>query len=1040
MIVLHAGALEDRFLLWGEEPSEGEVRVPSQKQANKRPSQPLSYPFDTGFVDLASILKEAGFHLKARKSRIESVLAWIPTQGRNPIASSPLIAERLASRAKVRLAPWLIDTLPLSPAECVDLLSACYKHQTLGAGIIVGADVVFWSKALTFAGALVARQRYLPSLARQERGYRAFWEPIFTGEDATHLAALAEAMPAIGRALSPLVDQSPPSVPRSSLLKAFITTMVDHLIRSSIVDRALPEQRGAKRALESSHDAWLYALQALDDTVVGDKAELAELDAQVRAWHRPIVISAASPLRLCFRLEEPTVGTNNHSADAAADEWHMRYLLQAYDDPSLLVPLDDVWKAKAGKVAALKHYRVDVTEHTLSSLGQAARLCPDISTSLNDARPSGYVLDTIAAYKFLTETASVLEQNGFGVLLPAWWTGKGTKTRLAVRASVKSPAMRAGSGLSLKKVIQFNWQLALGGRKLTQRELEALARIKAPLVRLRGQWVEMNASEIQEAIKFWKNKAPEKTTVRDLIQIALGAKDAPGGFDFAGIKATGWVGKLLKQLDGKDEFNELEPPAAFVGTLRPYQLRGYSWLHFLRQWGLGACLADDMGLGKTIQTLALIQHDWEAGIDRPALLVCPTSVVNNWQKEAARFTPKLPVLVHHGADRVRGEAFANKARRQAMVISSYGLLQRDIESLRKVEWAGVILDEAQNVKNSETKRARAARAIPADYRIALTGTPVENNVGDLWSIMEFLNAGFLGTLTAFKRNFFIPIQVQRDADAAERLKRVTGPFILRRLKTDRSIISDLPDKLEMKVYCSLTKEQASLYAAVLKDVEQTLNSAVGIERKGLILATLSKLKQVCNHPAQFLGDNSRLTKRSGKLDRLTEMLEEIIAVDDRALVFTQFAEMGKLLKRHLQEIFGYEIPFLYGGVTKKKRDQMIDRFQDKDGPPLFILSLKAGGTGLNLTGANHVFHFDRWWNPAVENQATDRAFRIGQTKNVQVHKFICAGTLEEKIDEIIERKREIANTVVGTGEGWLTELSNSQIKDLFALRKEAVAE
>ena len=440
------------------------------------------------------------------------------------------------------------------------------------------------------------------------------------------------------------------------------------------------------------------------------------------------------------------------------------------------------------------------------------------------------------------------------------------------------------------------------------------------------------------------------------------------------------------------------------------------------------------------ETLALIQRDWEAGIDRPVLLVCPTSVVNNWQKEAARFTPQLPVLVHHGADRMRGEAFAGKARKQAMVISSYGLLQRDIESLRKVEWAGVILDEAQNVKNAETKRARAARAVPADYRIALTGTPVENNVGDLWSIMEFLNAGFLGTQAAFKRDFFIPIQVQRDPDAAERLKRVTGPFILRRLKTDRSIISDLPEKLEMKVYCSLTKEQASLYAAVLKDVEQTLDSAEGIERKGLILATLSKLKQVCNHPAQFLGDNSRLTKRSGKLDRLTEMLEEVIAVNDRALVFTQFAQMGKLLQQHLQETFGCEIPFLYGGVTKKRRDQMIDRFQGQDGPPVFLLSLKAGGTGLNLTGANHVFHFDRWWNPAVENQATDRAFRIGQTKNVQVHKFICAGTLEEKIDEMIERKKEIASTVVGTGEGWLTELSSSEIRELFALRKEAVVE
>jgi SNF2 family DNA or RNA helicase len=436
----------------------------------------------------------------------------------------------------------------------------------------------------------------------------------------------------------------------------------------------------------------------------------------------------------------------------------------------------------------------------------------------------------------------------------------------------------------------------------------------------------------------------------------------------------------------------------------------------------------------------MIQREWERGIKRPVLLICPTSVVNNWQREASRFTPKLPVLIHHGANRRRGAAFVKQAQEHAMVISSYGLLQRDIKSLQKVPWVGVVLDEAQNIKNPETKRARAARAIEVDYRIALTGTPVENNVGDLWSIMEFLNPGILGTQTDFKRNFFIPSQAQRDQSATKRLKRVTGPFILRRLKTDKSIISDLPEKMEMKVFCTLTEEQASLYAAVLKEVEESLSSVEGIQRKGVILATLSKLKQVCNHPTQFLGDNSRLSHRSGKLDRLTEMLEEIIAVGDRALVFTQFAEMGKLLKRHLQEMFGCEVPFLYGSVSKRNRDNMVDRFQDQDGPPIFLLSLKAGGTGLNLTGANHVFHFDRWWNPAVENQATDRAFRIGQTKNVQVHKFICAGTLEEKIDEMIERKKEIADTVVGTGEGWLTKLSNTEIKEIFALRKEAVGE
>jgi len=431
-------------------------------------------------------------------------------------------------------------------------------------------------------------------------------------------------------------------------------------------------------------------------------------------------------------------------------------------------------------------------------------------------------------------------------------------------------------------------------------------------------------------------------------------------------------------------------------------------------------------------------------------VICPTSVVNNWQKEATRFTPDLPVLVHHGLARTKGAAFKKSVRKQAIVISSYALLNRDIDLFREVEWAGIILDEAQNVKNPETRQSKAARSLRAETRIALTGTPVENNVGDLWSIMEFLNPGYLGTQAEFKRSYFIPIQANREPEAATRLKQLTGPFILRRLKTDRSIITDLPQKQEMKVYCTLTKEQASLYAAVVKDAETALTQSEGIQRKGVVLATISKLKQVCNHPAQFLGDHSAIQGRSGKLTRLTEMLEEMLTVGDRALIFTQFSEMGALLQRHLQETFGREVLFLHGGVSKKRRDQMVSRFQPEgvarengpgvkeDRPPIFILSLKAGGTGLNLTQANHVFHFDRWWNPAVENQATDRAFRIGQTKNVQVHKYLCAGTLEEKIDEMIERKKEVAEQVVGTGEGWLTELSNEQLKELFTLRAEAV--
>jgi SNF2 family DNA or RNA helicase len=364
---------------------------------------------------------------------------------------------------------------------------------------------------------------------------------------------------------------------------------------------------------------------------------------------------------------------------------------------------------------------------------------------------------------------------------------------------------------------------------------------------------------------------------------------------FDGVTADGWIGDFLAQLEGGKAFEELPVPGGFHGTLRPYQVRGYSWLGFLKQWGLGACLADDMGLGKTPTALTLIERGWEENGQRPTLVVCPTSVIGNWQKESARFTPDLPVMVHHGVTRAKGAAFKKEATKHAIVVSSYPLLQRDFEILKDVNWSGVILDEAQNIKNPETKQSRAARSLKSDYRVALTGTPVENNVGDLWAIMEFLNPGFLGAQSEFKKTFFVPIQAQRDAEAAARLKRLTGPFILRRLKTDKTIIADLPEKNEMKVFCTLTKEQASLYAAVAEDTIKTIKGAEGIQRKGAVLAALSKLKQVCNHPAQFLGDNSAIPGRSGKLARLTEMLEEALAAGDRALVFSQFAEMGGII-------------------------------------------------------------------------------------------------------------------------------------------------
>jgi len=1058
MLLLHASLEGEALLVWAE--TSTPPRPPPRRPGRRpRVPKPDRHPFAAEAEELGRALASAG--VPGGRGESGEWIAWLPGAGGAPAASSRLIAEPPEPGAALALAPWTVPACRLSVAEAAALLLRCVGQETLGPGLAVGKDLALATLAFRAAGSLVARQRFLPGLREEDGGFRAVWEPVIDGADAESLAALAEAMPDAGRALHRKGD-APPAVPARPLIDRFVAAVVDHLVREAAGredgpggpaagparPRAPRPERRARAAaapsFDSPHDAWVHGLRSPDGRVDGPSVELARLTATVNDWRRRVAARVAAPFRLSFRLEEPAGeaagnGDPRRTAEPDGDDWRVRYLLQGTRDPSLLVPAEQVWKGDRAAASLLARAGLDAREHLLASLGQAAGVDPAVEASLRGRAPSGHRLDASGAYAFLGERSIALEQAGFGVLLPAWWTRKGTKGRITAKAVVRSPKLKGGGGLGLDDLVRFEWQVALGDEPLSLAELRALARLKAPLVRVRGQWVQMSAAEIEAALAFWKKKGGETARVRDVVRMALGAGTTPGGLAFAGVEADGWVGDLLSRLETHAGFEELDPPARFRGTLRPYQARGYSWLAFLGRCGFGACLADDMGLGKTVQALALVARHRAAGEKRPVLLVCPTSVVGNWEKEAARFTPGLPVMVHHGVGRTRGSGFRREAETHAVVLSSYALLHRDQETLKEVPWAGVVLDEAQNVKNPETKQARAARSLPAGYRVALTGTPVENNVGDLWSLMEFLNPGLLGTQAEFRRRFFVPIQAGRDPDAMDRLRRLTGPFILRRLKTDKTVIADLPEKMEMKVFCTLTREQASLYAAVVAEAEEELVKAEGIRRKGLVLATLSKLKQVCNHPAQFLGDNSEIGGRSGKLARLTEMLEEALAEGDRALVFSQFSEMGEILRRHLQETFGREALFLHGGVPRGARDRMVERFQaEEDGPRLFVLSLKAGGTGLNLTRASHVFHFDRWWNPAVESQATDRAFRIGQTRRVQVHKLVCAGTLEEKIDEMIERKREVAERIVGTGEGWLTELSTAELREVFALRADAV--
>jgi SNF2 family DNA or RNA helicase len=806
--------------------------------------------------------------------------------------------------------------------------------------------------------------------------------------------------------------------------------------------------------------------------------------------------------------EHLAVGANTDSvagtdtnADLGTDSWLLEILLQSTDDPSLMVPLSEVWES-GGEVADTfggSETRV------LESLGRASRNYPALDEALESAKPSTLDLTTQGAVDFLTVAAVGLEEAGFGVLVPQ--TLRGTpRARVQPRKGTPTDGQVVPAGFGLDEMIQFDWSLALGDESVDFAELAELAELKAPLVRLRGKWVHVEPDEIASlvaAIERQSNAGGPQATVRELIHAGLGLAelDVDVPVDVGGDDA--WLSDLVVASLGLDvsDYHSIPTPAGIDGLLRDYQERGLGWLSFMDRLGLGACLADDMGLGKTIQLLSLLvaeresagarettressspgsaslatspqastapvtpprqTSDPEVAIvtsttsqamappppslsppeTRPAatLLVAPMSLVGNWQKEAARFAPGLSVYVHHGVGRAIDD-FVDHVAGFDMVLTTYAIAARDRDTLAGVRWGRIVLDEAQNIKNARTKASVALRGLEAGTRIALTGTPVENRLSELWSILDFCNPGLLGPAKTFHDRFAIPIERYQDAEATRLLSEVSGPFILRRTKTDPEIAAGLPDKTEIKAYCTLTKEQASLYQATVDDLLTKVEESEGIARRGLVLAMMLRLKQVCNHPAQLLADNSEVPGRSGKVSYVEETLTEVLAVGEKALIFTQFVEMGQMLTSHLSRSFGVEVLFLHGGVSRTARDAMVQSFNSDNGPPIFVLSLKAGGTGLNLTAANHVIHFDRWWNPAVEDQASDRAFRIGQTRNVQVRKLICGGTLEDRIDEMIDRKKALAGSVVSSGESWLTELSTAELADVIALGRDAVME
>ncbi|MEU8383468.1 DEAD/DEAH box helicase [Streptosporangium sp. NPDC048865] len=940
------------------------------------------------------------------------------------------------------------------------------------------------------ARGLVRRGRILPQLVPEGDGHAARWRPVPARADLAALPALAGAMPPVCRAV---VRERPPEEALDEILNA----LVDGAARLSLPGRLILGNRpGPKTALS---DRWLYALTGEDASIPGARqGEVTALGEALTRWFDS-AHELDGPVRLCFRLVEPAgdgdswrvefglapaddpatafggqhgregeredggedpdgrgrdgdgrhpgehgrdgdgslPGEHGHRGDRDRPEDRAREgggagRGHAGHEPVRYLSAEQI---RAGERAPWLPERPG--ELIRAALGRAVRLHPDLHVALRAPEPVALTVETAWAFSFLRNGAPMLRAAGYGVRLPAWTGRQGLGLKLTTRALTgESGGDGSGGGEGLGGRVSVRLDVAVGDHTIGAEELAGLAGLRVPLVRVRGRWVELDDRQVKAALKVIEQRGGGERTVGEVIREVVEGGDET--LPLVAVDADGLLGDLLSG-EADRRLTPVATPRALRGSLRPYQERGLSWLSFLSGLGLGGILADDMGLGKTVSTLSLLLSERETGTPAPTLLVCPMSLLGNWQKEASRFAPSLRVHVHHGGTRRRDEELAAAVREADLVVTTYGTALRDLGALAGLRWERVVCDEAQAIKNSSAQQSRAVRSIPARTRLALTGTPVENHLAELWSIMEFCNPGLLGPARRFRTRYQEPIETRRDPDATAALKRATGPFVLRRLKTDRSIISDLPEKQEMKVWCTLTPEQAELYRAVAGEMLGRIDASTGIERRGNVLATMTKLKQVCNHPAQLLRDGSRLAGRSGKLARLEELAEEIVQEGDKALVFTQYAAFGALLQPYLAAHLDRPVLWLHGGLPKRRRDALVERFQGDDEPMLFLLSLKAAGTGLNLTAATHVVHLDRWWNPAVEDQATDRAFRIGQSRNVQVRKFICLDTLEERIDEMIERKKALAQSVVGTGEDWITDLSTDQLRELFRLGPGAVS-
>ncbi len=1025
LLVLHGNPLPPTgplpgagFFLWGEGPFVG---------ARQRPEHPRH-------VDpshLATALRSAGLAVAASASRPLRLVLTVPTLRSRPVPTrSSLREDGDYAAGETVLKPLEVEGLHVPAERAFEALLALAEEPDR-AGLVLGDDTEYWSAVAGWALDLLHRRRFVPAV---EDGH-ARWRPVLTDPHEKERAELfAQAMPAASRAIAWPGSVSEGLYPAAGfLLRGVVDDLTDAAARALLAE-TLPESR--RRGVPGPEGLALSRLAVRRDgreDETAAEAVPADVAERFGAWSVPLLEALPEgELRLGVRLLPPEPEAEG------APSWRLGYHLEAADDPSLKLYAEEIWNETASSLRRLGRRFLNPQETLLARLGGVAKLCDPIRRSLEERHPVGAPLSLEEAWRFLASDAPLLSEAGVQLLLPA----EGRTTKPSLRLNAAESRWKSGVAVTrfgLGTLVDFDWKVAVGDLLLSPEEFEQLASRKVPLVEVRGEWVLLDPQSVQRTLALFDKKPSGRASLADFLRMASGLDENDEGAPGVDVlTADGWLADFLKADADKDA--PFVTPKELAGRLRPYQEKGVTWLRFLLSRGLGSCLADDMGLGKTIQLLATLLTAREAGeAIRPSLLVCPTSVVENWVQEAHRFAPTLTVAVHHGPERAAGDAFYDLVKKTDLLVTTYSLAHRDRALLTEVTWEYLALDEAQNIKNPGTAQSRAVRALRSTRRAALTGTPLENRLSELKAILDFLNPGLLGSDESFRRTFSVPIERHHDPVARERLRRLTSPFLLRRTKTDPAIAPDLPDKIETKEWVGLSREQATLYRATTKALLEGIGKAQGQSRRAKVLLLLLRLKQICNHPALFLGDGSRLDGRSSKLTRLLAMLEETDAENRPALLFTQFSEMGHLLVRALRDKFDKEILFLHGGVPRLARAEMVRRFQEDDDPPLFfVLSLKAGGAGLNLTRASHVFHVDRWWNPAVEDQATDRAFRIGQTRHVQVHKFVCRGTLEERIDRMIDEKKELARSIIGAGESWITELSNEELAELVALSRDAV--